>query len=414
MDHPELWTDFFPARNPVNRARMYHNRCRERVRTCPASSRSLSDIVEFRPESREEFIIFDTETQNGHGFLSGTRKLRVSGLRLHISSPTLVETSMSHRLSQMTFLRPFVRFSSNPEPRTSTSRRQSVVPPSPLSPSKRAPGAARKRRPPPLVIRPPLPDENHVTVIQGLGRAPTLVLRLSSTTLPSGDAIAAMSEHMRGVPVSAVLPPPRADAAPLTEPLPRIDLRPPPENLASLSGSSKRRRRTVVTMPHRRPRESAVDDSGALDSREHSRSMPSSPRGPGILIPAFALTPSAVPRRAPPSEDRGSALRSSTRSDVRDHSTVSGISTEWISSDGSPREADVNIKTVDFGQPHVTPKPTRNLSVRSSMVLERLSGIVGPSAPPPTPELSGGLVRKDSGVLGKDDLVRMRRAKSVY
>jgi hypothetical protein len=410
MDHPELWTDFSQARNPVDWTRMYHNRCHERVRTCPAPFRSLSDIVEFRPESREEFIIFDTETRNGHEFLSGTRKLRVSGLRLHISSPTLVETSMSHRLSNMTFLRPFRRSSPDPEARLSSSRRPSVVPSSPLSLSARAPKAATKTRPPPLVIRPPMSDDNHVTVIQGLGRAPTLVLRLSSTTLPSGDVIAAISEHMRSVPVSAVLPPSHTDAAPLTEPLSRIDLRPPPENIASLPRTAKGRRSSVVTMPHRRPRATAVE-SGALDSRESSRSMPSSPRGPDALVPTFALTPRNVLRRTPPSEDRGSALRSSTRSDVRDHNTVSGISTEWISSDGSPREANVNIKTVDSGQPHVT---TRDLSVRTSIVLERLSGVVGPSAPPPTPELSGGLVRKDSGVLSKDDLVRIRRAKSVY
>ena len=318
---------------------------------------------------------------------------------------------MSHRLSHMMFLRPFARSSPDPEPRLSASRRTSVVP---SSPSTRSPRTARKGRPPPLIISPFTSDE-HVTVIQGLGRAPTLVLRLSSTALPSGDAIAAMGEHMRSVPVSAVPPPPLTDAAPLTEPLPRIDLQPPPEDDASLSGSDKRRRSSVVTMPYRRPM--ASTDSEALQRREPSRSMPSSPRASDMLIPAFALTPHTVPRhRALPSEDRPYALPSSTRSVVRDHSTVSGVSTEWISSDASPKEAQVNIKTVDSGQPQVTPGPnsTRDLSLRTSIVLERLSEIVGPSAPPPTPELGGGLVRKDSGVLGKDDLKRMRRAKSVY
>ncbi|KAH9077561.1 hypothetical protein EDB83DRAFT_1491396 [Lactarius deliciosus] len=47
------------------------------------------------PECREEFIILDNE--NGNNFRSGTRKLRVSGLRLHISTPTLIETSMTQR-----------------------------------------------------------------------------------------------------------------------------------------------------------------------------------------------------------------------------------------------------------------------------------------------------------------------------
>lgn len=414
MDHAELWTHFFPARNPIDRACKYHNWCRERVRTCPAPSRSLSDIVGFRPESREEFIIFDTE--NGREFLSGTRKLRVSGLRLHISSPTLVDTSMTRRLSHMMFLRPFARSSPDPEPRPSASRRTSVVSSSPISPPTGSPRTARKNRPPPLILSPLTSDEHHVTVIQSLGRAPTLVLRLSSTVLPSGDAIATMSEHLRSVPASAVLPPPLMDAAPLTEPLPRINLRPPPEEDTSLSGSDNMRRSSVVTMPHRIPIASA--DSEALQRREPSRSMPSSPRASDTLIPAFALTPHPLPRhRAPPSEDRGSTLRSTSQSDVRDHSAVSGISTEWISSDASPREPQVNIKTVDSGQPQVTPGPnssTRDLSLRTSIVLERLGEIVGPSAPPPTPELGGGLVRKDSGVLSKDDLKRMRRAKSVY
>jgi hypothetical protein len=314
------------------------------------------------------------------------------------------------RLSRMAVLRPFARTSPDPELRSSTSRRLSIVPFSPLSPSTHAPRTTTKTRPPPLVIRSPTStDESHVTVIQNLGRPPTLVLRLSPMALSSGDAKAAMSERMQSVPVSATLSPPRTGAAPLTEPLPQIHLWPPPENYTNLSAPNKGRRRSDVTMSRRRPIDNAVD-SGALQSREPSRSMPSSPRGPDTLIPAFALTPPSVPRRA-----LVSALRSSTRSDVRDNSTVSGVSTEWVSSDDSPRETYVNIKTVDSVQPHVTLNPTRDLSVRTSIVLERLSYIVGPSAPPLTPELGGGLVRVDSGVFSKDELVRMRRrAKSVY
>ena len=418
MGHPQLWTHFPPARNPVDRACLYHNRCRERVRTCRAPFRSLSDIVEFRPERREEFIILDTE--NNREFLSGTRKLRVSGLRLHISSPTLVETSMSYRLSRMTFLRPFARAGPDPEPIPSTSRRASVAPSGLFSPSTGTPRTATKHRPPPLVIR-PTSDSNHVTVVQSLGRAPTLVLRLSSTTLPSGDAMAAMNEHLESGPVSAVLPALRPDASPLTEPLPRIHIR-PPENQASTSGSDKGRRSSNSTTLHRRTMTSSMAvtvDSGSLRSWGASRSMPSSPRVPHTHIPAFSVVPPRVPQRVPASEDQAHALRSSTRSEldsnVRDNSTVSGLSTEWISSEGNPREAYVNIKTVDSGQPQVTQNATRDLSVRTSVVLERLGDIVGPSPPPPpTPELVGGLVRKDSGVLGKDDLVRMRRAKSVY
>jgi hypothetical protein len=145
--------------------------------------------------------------------------------------------------------------------------------------------------------------------------------------------------------------------------------------------------------------------------------MPSSPRVPHAFIPPFAATlPPSVPQRAPAPEDQADTLRSSTtrsgiHSDRRDNSTASGLSTEWISSEDSPSEAYINIKTIDSVQ--LTPNPTRDLSVRNSIVLERLGDIVGPSTPP-TPEVECTLVRKDSGVLGKDDLVRVRRARSVY
>jgi hypothetical protein len=62
----------------------------------------------------------------------------------------------------------------------------------------------------------------------------------------------------------------------------------------------------------------------------------------------------------------------------------------------------------------MTPNPMRDLELRASIVLERLGEIAEPPVAPPTPELNANLVRQDSGVLGKDDLVRVRRAKSVY
>ena len=413
MGYPELRAHLLTARDPPDRASVYHNRCRKRVstrRTAPFFC-SLSDYRWiFRPESREEFIILDTE--NGRDFHSGTRKLRVSGLRLHISSPTLVDTSMAYRLSHMTFLRPFTRSSPDPEPIPSTSRPTSAVPSSPSSPSART---AAKARPPPLVIR-PTSDSGHVTVVQSLGRAPTLVLRLSSTVLPSGDAIAAMSAHQQSNPASAVLPPPLPDAAPLTEPLPRIRIRPPEDH----ASSDKERRSSDVPRFHRKPITSST--ASTLDSETRhilrpSQSMPSSPHVPHAFIPPFAATlPPSIPQRAPAPEDQADTLRSSTtRSGIdsarRDNSTASGISTEWISSEDNPSEEYINIKTIDSVQP--TPNPTRELSVHNSIVLERLGDIVGPSTPP-TPEQGASLVRKDSGVLGKDDLVRVRRARSVY
>ncbi len=364
----------------------------------------LSDIMDFRPELREEFIILDNE--NGRDFPSGTRKLRVSGPRLHISSPTLMETSMSQRLSRMTFLRPFAQSGSDPEQIPSNSRRTSVVP---LSPSTPTPTTGAKARPPPLILK---RSSSRVTVIHSHGRAPTLVLNLSSTGLPSSGAIAAMSEKLQSDPVMVMVPPPLSGAAPLTAPLPRTHLHlRPPENHASTSGSDRGRQSSDGSALHRRPDTSPVD-FGAMQSRRPSRSMPSSPRAPFTFLPAPAAIPPSAPQRARASEDRAQAPRSSMPDrHTRDNSTASGMSTGWITSEDESRDS--YIKTVGTVQPRMTPNPTRDLAVRTSIVLERLGDIVEPPAPPPSPE-QGLLVRKDSGVLGKDDLVRVRRVKSVY
>ncbi|KAH9046608.1 hypothetical protein EDB84DRAFT_1465598 [Lactarius hengduanensis] len=355
------------------------------------------------PERREEFIILDNE--NGNNFRSGTRKLRVSGLRLHISTPILIETSMTQRFSRMTFLRPFRQSGPGPGPMPSTSRRASAVP------SGTSTHTGVRPRPPPLSLRPS--EDNRVTVVHNHGHAPTLVLNLSSTGLPTVDAIAAMSEKLHSHPVSMVVPLPLSNVAPLTEPLPRMHFR-SPENHASTSGNEGRRRSSDGFAPHRRPVTNPVD-SGAMQSRRPPQSVPSSPRTPVSFLPVLATTPPSALERAHVSEERARALQSLSRSEpdrlARDNSAASGLSTEWIASDDDDRES--YIKVIGAVQPRVTPDPTRDLAVRTSIVLERLGDVVGPPAPPPSPERAR-LVRKDSGVLGKDDLVRVRRAKSRY
>ncbi|KAH9028979.1 hypothetical protein EDB85DRAFT_1968615 [Lactarius pseudohatsudake] len=347
------------------------------------------------PERREEFIILDNE--NGNNFRSGTRKLRVSGLRLHISTPTLIETSITQRFSRMTFLRPFRQSGPGPGPVPSLSGMSTHT--------------GVRPRPPPLSLRPS--EDNRVTVVHNHGHAPTLVLNLSSTGLPTVDAIAAMSEKLHSRPVSTVVPPPLSNVAPLTEPLPRMHFR-PPENHASTSGNEGRRRSSDGFAPHRRPVTNPVD-SGAMQSRRPPQSVPSSPRTPVSFLPVLATTPPSALERAHVSEERARALESLSRSEpdrlARDNSAASGLSTEWIASDDDDRES--YIKVIGAVQPRVTPDPTRDLAVRTSIVLERLGDVVGPPAPPPSPERAR-LVRKDSGVLGKDDLVRVRRAKSRY
>ena len=369
----------------------------------------LSDILDFRPERREEFIILNNE--NGRGYLSGTRKLTVTGLRLQISSPTLIETTMSHRFSRMTFLRPFTRSRPDSEQIPSISRPMSTVP---LGPSTHA----TKARPPPLILG-NSSDGSHVTVIHTHGRAPTLVLNLPSMQLPSGNAIHAMSERLLSAPVLTVAPPPLSRAvtvtAPVTAPLPRSHLR-PPKNYASTFRSDGVRRSSDFSAFYRRPLTdlmASTVDSGAMQSRALHRSMPSPPRVPDdFRVPPPPTGIPRAPRRALASEDQTPASQSSTRTQPERRTTetspASGLSTEWITS-----EAD-SIKAVGAVQPRMTPNPTRDLAVRTSIVIERLGEIVEPPSPPPAPDLGANLVRKDSGVLGKDDLVRMRRAKSVY
>ncbi|KAH9168038.1 hypothetical protein EDB89DRAFT_1633505 [Lactarius sanguifluus] len=283
------------------------------------------------PERREEFIILDNE--NGNNFRSGTRKLRVSGLRLHISTPTLIETSMTQRFSRMTFLRPFRQSGPGPDPMPSTSRRASAV-----------------------------PSDNRVTVVHTHGHAPTLVLNLSSTGLPTVEAIAAMSEKLHSRPVSMVVPPPISNVAPLTEPLPRMHLR-PPDNHASTSGNERWRRSSDGFGPHRRPVTSTVD-SGKMRSRRPPQSMPSSPRGPVSFLPVLTTTPPNASQHARVSEERARALQSLSRSEpdrlARDNSAASGLSTRWIASDDDDRES--YIKVIGAVQPRVTPDPTRDLA----------------------------------------------------
>jgi len=273
-----------------------------------------------------------------------------------------------------------------------------------------------------------------------------------------------MSEGLLSAPVSVMVPLPLSHAAPLTAPLPRAHLwrtsetdrrrrssdflrRPISGPIANteVSGALKSRGisrsgpsspnvpHTVLirplpaiprhapasedgtpaplssmrTQPDRRARENNTESTVAMESRGLSRTMPSSPRVPH---PPPWIT--YVPQRAPASEDRAPATPSSMRTQpdrrMRQNSNTSGLSTEWMSSDHD------SITTVGTVRPHITPNPTRDMAVRASIVLERLGSIA--EVLPPSPELGANLMRKDSGVLGKDDLVYMpvRGAKNMF
>src|SRR5260221_483483 len=158
-----------------------------------------SDIVRFRVDRREEFFILDSDKDNE--FLSGTRKLRLSAKRQTISSPRLLHSSMTQRMSRMTSLRPSLATFASPRadsPRLSDAERTPFVTrgSSDLPPDwpTRMSVATTRPRPEPLKIE-RFSSESHVSVIRGHNSAPTLVLNLSPMDLPSGDIFAIMNRR---------------------------------------------------------------------------------------------------------------------------------------------------------------------------------------------------------------------------
>lgn len=78
-------------------------------------------------------------------------------------------------------------------------------------------------------------------------------------------------------------------------------------------------------------------------------------------------------------------------------------------------QSERNIKIVGAVRPRVTPNRAYDVAVRDGIVPDPRREIAELPPPlPPASEQGSYLVRKDSGVLGKDDLVRVRRAKSAH
>jgi len=301
-----------------------------------------------------------------------------------------VETSLTQRLSRMTFLRPFARSGTDPGQTTSPSRHTtwSFLP---LGP---APHTGAKARPPPLTLRrPSTSNASYVTVVRTPGRAPTLVLNLSATGLPSGDLVRAMSEKMRSEPVSPF------EAARRSSLVPRID--------------SDRGRRSSYGVLHRRSLTGSVLNMpvpGPTEGRGlgWSRSTPSSPRGQHYFPPALSGA-----QRASTLEDRVSALAFPMLPPphrARHDSGASGLPTEPIASQEASRDPHITI--VGTVQQRTTPHPTQRDA--ASVVLESRGSIVDPPVSPPMPQRRG-VVRTDSGVLSKDDPARRtQRTKSIF
>ena len=411
---------------------MYHHWCYKRV-SLSSPNVFWYDNVFSRPDHKEEFLILETDKPNE--FMSGTRKLKPSDVRANISSPQLVQSSMTRRISMMVSLRrsrsafPFPRpNSASPlaplEQTPVSSRRSSVVLPDQPT---HAPSAT-KSRPVPLKLGrvSSTSFESHVSVVRGHGRAPTLVLRLSPTDLPSSDMLAAMSANMTDTATISYVPDPMPFSVPEphSAPLSRFTGEPSgyrfgsPESEGSRSSWRRERSRLGISRPISSPpavpplpsrfSPASIDESMLLYPPPPRRREPftsSSTRPESEPEP----TTSALAGIRPDSDVLG-RQRSTRSRRATSTSTVGDMSIDWIMPENST--AATRFKGIGTAPIRTTHATMSAVTVRSSVAIEhqesagetlRESGSAG-----------GGLrrerARRDSGVLGVDDLAHVRRS----
>lgn len=386
------------------------------------------------PDSKEEFLILDTD--KAKEFLSGTRKLKLSGIRANISSPQLIQSSMTRRLSRMVELRQSRR-STFPLPHPNStnalaleqtpdsSRRSSTV----LLDRPTYTSSATKSRPTPLELGrvSSTSFESHVSVVHGHGRAPTLVLRLSPTTLPSSDMLAAMSANMTDTAtINYVVPDPMPFSVPEPQsaPLPRFTGEPsgPPSGSPESEGSRSRwsqersgmapSLRNSFKFPPAVPPPPPSVSRTSVHTPRPLPTPPSPPREPFIwplTQPEPEPTTSAVAEIRP---DSGVLVRQRSGRSRRaaSTSTVGDMSIDWIvpeSSNSTTRFRGIGTAPIRMMQASISAA-----AVRSSVAIEHQES----TGEPLRESESGGVgsrrerARRDSGVLGVDDLARVRRS----
>ncbi|KAF8477823.1 hypothetical protein DFH94DRAFT_694634 [Russula ochroleuca] len=380
------------------------------------------------PDRKEEFLILDTD--KAKDFLKGTRKLRLSGVRANISSPQLVQSTMTRRLSMMVSLRQSRATFPFPLPRPNTpianaleqtpvsSRRSSVVMPD--QPTRVSPPA--KSRPAPLTLE-RASSESHVSVVRSNGRAPTLVLRLSPMNMPSGDLLAAAmsAKWTDTATIDVGADPVLFSASELhSAPLPRFTGGPS----GPLSGSpdsespqSAWNREGSRTGPSRRSSLSPAVPPLPPDVSRTPTPQPV-PREPFIWPPmqpepepVSVPVPTSVAAGSPPESGAIARQRSTRSRRTGSTSTVGDMSIDWIVPESSTTPG--RFKGIGTAPIRMTQTPTSAAVVRSSVAIERQEE---------SPREGGGLggsggggsrrerARRDSGVLGVDDLARVRRS----
>jgi hypothetical protein len=269
--------------------------------------------------------------------------------------------------------------------------------------------------------------ESHVSVVRGHGRAPTLVLRLSPTTLASGDMLAAMSANMTDTATINYIVPdakPFSVPEPQSAPVPRFTGEPSgsrsgsPESEGSrLSWSRERSRvgtsRRTSSFPPAVPPFPPNVSRTSMHTLTPLHTPLSPPREPFIWPltqpePEPEPTTSAVAEIRPDSGVLG-RQRSARSRRAASTSTVGDMSIDWIV---PGPESSTRFRGIGTAPIRLTQASISAADVRSSVAIEHQDS----ESTRETLRGSGGggsrreRARRDSGVLGVDDLARVRRS----
>jgi hypothetical protein len=343
-----------------------------------------------------------------------------------------MQSSMTRRISMMVSLRQSRSAFPLPRPDSTSplaleqtpvsSRRSSILLDQPTHTS-----SATKSHPVPLELGrvSSTSFESHVSVVRGHGRAPTLVLRLSPTDLPSGDMLAAISANMTDTATTDYVPDPMPFSVPEphSAPLPRFTGEPSgyrfgfPGSESSRSSWSRERSRMGLSRPTSSPPAVPPLPPNVSPTSMHT-SIPLYPPPPppreSFISPSTRPEPepttSAVAGIRPDSGVLG-RQRSTRSRRATSTSTVGDMSIDWIVPEGSSTTS-TRFKGIGTAPIRVTHASMSAAAVRSSVAVEHQESagetLRGSGS------AVGGLrrerARRDSGVLGVDDLARVRRS----
>ena len=325
---------------------------------------------------------------------------------------------MTQRLSQMVSLRqsrsnfplprPISTIASANERSPASSRRSSIVPLN--QPTRKF---AEKSRPAPLALE-RKSTESHVSVVRSIGRAPTLVLRLSPMNLPSGNLLAAMSANWTDTATINYVGADPISFSAHSAPLPQFTGEPSEHLSGSPESENSWNREPSRTGPSRRSSLTPAIPPLPSDVSRSPTPQPA-PREP-FVWPAMERDPDPEPEpepttataESPPVSGAIARQRSGRSRRTGSTSSFGDMSIDWIVPESSTTPG--RFKGIGTAPIRTTQTLTSASAVRSSVTVEHQE------SPRERREGSGGggsrreRARRDSGVLGMDDLARVRRS----